>query len=340
MKKFVSLLIAIILLSSALAGCDFSIIDNWMSNISTTTLTTKNESEIEWEEKVYWKGDINENFVPGEVIVVLDKAISELNKVHSKEFFVGVEIEEINDLTYRSDSIPHDVGNDFHQILSLTLFEKTKEAVVNAIKIIELITGVKGAQPNYIYEISSTTPNDPLYSFANNCDDQWGLEKINVEKVWDFTTGSCDVRVGVIDTGISLHNDLKNNYYFINGVEDYSNALDFFSSNNDTPVINVQDNHLHGTHVAGIIGAEGNNEEGISGVVWNVSLVQMRIGNYSFDTNSIVNALKWATSVWDTNARIDIINFSGEGDNPDLSFEIAIRDYCNKGGLFVCLLRR
>ena len=157
MKKFVSLLIAIILLSSALAGCDFSIIDNWMSNISTTTLTTKNESEIEWEEKVYWKGDINENFVPGEVLVVLDKAISELNKVHSKEFFVGVEIEKINDLTYRSDSIPHDVGNDFHQILSLTLFEKTKEAVVNAIKIIELITGVKGAQPNYMYEISNIT---------------------------------------------------------------------------------------------------------------------------------------------------------------------------------------
>lgn len=178
MKKLISLVLVVIIICPSLYGCDFSYVDDWISNI----FTTQNEPEIEWEEKIYWKGNINENFVPGEVLVILDKAISELNKVHSKEFFAGVEIEEIIDLTYRSDPSLVDVGDDFNQMLYLKLVEKTKEAVVNAIKIIELIPGVKAAEPNHIYTISSTTPNDPLYSFASNCDDQWGLEKIDVEK--------------------------------------------------------------------------------------------------------------------------------------------------------------
>lgn len=155
--------------------------------------------------------------------------------------------------------------------------------------------------------------------------------------MWDFTTGSYAVRVGVMDTGISLHNDLKNNYYFIDGTENYSNALDFLTSNTEDPIINAQDAYYHGTHVAGIIGAEGNNDKGISGVNWNVSLVQMRVGeSISFSINAIVNALKWATDNWDTNLRSKIINFSGAGESPNSLLETAIRDYCNKGGLFIC----
>ena len=267
MKKLICLLLVVLMICTVLLGCDWKNLLNW-SNTSSSTTTF--EPEIEWEEKIYWQGDINDNFLPGEVIVLLDKSISELNKVHTKEFFAGVEIEEIRDLTRRSDSSSQDVGDDFHQILHLILVEKTKEAVVNAIKIIELIPGVKAAEPNSLLTITNTTPNDPLYSFASNCDDQWGLERINVEKVWDFTTGSSDVRVGVMDTGISLHNDLKNNYYFINGIENYSNALDFLTLNTEDPIINAQDAYYHGTHVAGIIGAEGNNGEGISGVNWDV----------------------------------------------------------------------
>lgn len=72
------------------------------------------------------------------------------------------------------------------------------------------------------------------------------------------------------------------------------NAYDFYSSSIDDPVINRTDISGHGTHVAGIIGAEGNNNLGITGVNWNISIVQMRVGTTGFNRSAVVKALNWA----------------------------------------------
>lgn len=324
MKKIISLVLIVIILCSAISGCFF---DDIIKQIGFTTINPEYEG-IVWEEKIYWEGDINDDFEPGVVLVILDKAISEPNKIHSVDFFVGVDIESIKDLTYRS--YPDSVADkeNFNQILSLNLVQKTKEAVISAIEIIEKIVGVKYVSPNGIDPPEMTYPNDEYFSYTAGTDDQWALDSIEAPWVWDFTAGSSGIRVGVIDAGISSHMDLNGNYLD-------NDALDFYSSAT-YPSLGKLDINSHGTHVAGIIGAVGNNNEGISGINWDVSLVQMRVGENGFDRNSVVEAIKWASDHWDTSERIHIISYSSGVYDPRPQYEEAIREYCSKGGLFIC----
>lgn len=125
----------------------------------------------------------------------------------------------------------------------------------------------------------SVVPNDPL---LNN---QWGLSNTSSYGAWASTIGSKDVVVAVIDSGIDLtHQDLKNNVWINpgeipndgidnegNGYIDDINGWNFFNNTNV-----VQDNYGHGTHIAGIIGAEGNNSLGIAGINWHVSIMPLK----------------------------------------------------------------
>lgn len=133
-------------------------------------------------------------------------------------------------------------------------------------------------------------PNDPLYSVvAPNARDQVGSnapQLINAAEAWNLTTGSTDVVVAVIDSGIDLeHPDLAPNLWtnpgeiagnFIdddgNGFIDDVHGWDFVENDN-----RPQDDNGHGTHVAGTIGAAGNNGAGVAGLAWNTSLMVLRI---------------------------------------------------------------
>jgi hypothetical protein len=125
----------------------------------------------------------------------------------------------------------------------------------------------------------SVAPND---SFLNN---QWALGSISAYGAWSQTVGSKNVVVAIIDSGIDLnHADLKDNLWTNpgeiadDGIDNESNGYiddvygwNFYSNNND-----VQDRYGHGTHIAGIIGAVGNNAVGVAGVNWNVSLMTLK----------------------------------------------------------------
>ena len=165
MKKLLGLILALTILSSCLAlvGCNVfgELFDTTSTQSSTTTTTTGSSSdtgEIVWEEKQYVDLTLRDDFYPGGVIVLLDRRISEPNKVHEKEFFVGVEIEEIVDLTPRSN--PVDPDEDFHQILWIVLVDKSKEAVIEASIILMEIQGIVTAHPDY-YVYPEIVPNDP-----------------------------------------------------------------------------------------------------------------------------------------------------------------------------------
>ena len=158
---------------------------------------------------------------------------------------------------------------------------------------------VEFAHPNYIAEPVSTTPNDSSFSLL------WGLHNtgqtvngvagtpdadIDAPEAWDVTQGSTAVTVGVADTGIAYdHPDLAANIWAnpgesgagkeTNGVDDDGNGriddfrgYDFVSGDNDP-----MDDHGHGSHVAGTIGAVGNNGTGVTGVNWRVRLAPLRI---------------------------------------------------------------
>ena len=327
MKKLISLLLVLMLISTALVGCDWSNIlkqnDTTATITTTSTVPTSNDSQnIIWEEKIIWEGDVDANFVVGELMVVLDKAISAPNKVHSPDFFVGVDIVEIYDCTKRKD--PENVWEDFHQILHLRLADTydTKEKTLEAMRILAPILGIVSVSPNMILSWDYT-PNDTFFNNSTGIWDQWGHEKIQVEKAWDFTTGTSEIKVGVLDKGISEHIDLNDNYVI-------SNAADFYDETTATPYFNKIDLDGHGTHVAGIVGATGNNSIGVCGVNWDISIVQLRaIGS---ETGlATINAIYWAMDYG-----VDIVSLSASAYYPLPDIEQAIRDYCNQGGLFIC----
>lgn len=272
------------------------------------------------EEKIYCNATIDQEFAGGTVLVVLDRNVGAINKVHDKSFFAGVSVEKVVDLTAitnyetakTSDDIVSQIDEEnFRQILRLELSNDSKEYVLQAIEELEKIDGIIYAGPNYISNSFDATTSDDLF-FAS----QWGLDKIEIEEAWDITTGSSQVRVGVIDSGIASHPDLNANVIA---------GWDFCNEN----AITSDDSTGHGTHVAGIIGAVGDNAEGVSGIMWNVSLVPLQITtNDLFVMNDIIEAITYAT-----NNNIPIINCSIGTYEYDYAYLQAIANY---PGLYVC----
>ena len=141
------------------------------------------------------------------------------------------------------------------------------------------------AEPNH-YVYPAVTPNDPSF------DQQWGLHNtgrsggtadadIDAPEAWNVTTGSDEVVVFVIDSGVDYnHPDLAANMWRNpgevagDGIDNDGNGYvdDVHGINAIADSGNPMDSSGHGTHVAGIIGAVGNNGRGVSGVAWNVKI--------------------------------------------------------------------
>ncbi len=162
-----------------------------------------------------------------------------------------------------------------------------------AIDLLQSDPDVEYAEPNYLMEGDSAcssspcTPNDTLYSDPGN----WGFANIGAPQAWTVTTGDSSLVVAVIDSGIDYnHPDLANNkwtnqaeasgtpaFYGYNAVADIGSGglcpppASSFPIDDDTSVLG------HGTRLAGIIGAVGNNSTGIAGVNWNVKLMPIKV---------------------------------------------------------------
>ncbi len=155
--------------------------------------------------------------------------------------------------------------------------------------------------------------NDP------NMKKSWGNSSIDTQKAWRITQGSKKITVAVIDTGVDVnHPDIKANLW-VNKNESKNNRLGFvgdihgwnFVDNNS----NLTDNHGHGTHIAGIIGAVGGNGIGISGVAPKVSLMILKYYDpLSTHNNNLKNTILAFEYAIQNGA--DIINYSGGGTSP------------------------
>lgn len=167
-------------------------------------------------------------------------------------------------------------------------------SVEHALDILKNDPDVEWAEPNYLRH-AYAIPNDAFF------DEAWGLNNtgqvingtngiddadIDATEAWDITTGNTSIIIAVIDSGIDYnHPDLKDNIWIneveLNGVDgeddDNNGYIDDirgwnFADNNNNPM----DSNSHGTHVAGIIGAGGDNATGISGVCWNVKIMPLK----------------------------------------------------------------
>ena len=183
-----------------------------------------------------------------------------------------------------------------------------------AISYYQFQADVEYVEKNFIYRIDETMPNDP--SFAQqyawkNTGQTGGTSGADVRATlaWDKTRGNSNVVVAVIDTGVDyLHQDLQLNMWTnpgeanlcSNGVDDDGNGFvddcrgwNFVSDNNDP-----RDDHNHGSHVAGTIGARTDNGMGVAGANWAVQIMPIKAFNSSGAGTlaDIIPAIDYATA--------------------------------------------
>ena len=266
------------------------------------------DANITFEPKIYCDLNANDDFSLDSVLVMIDKNLSDVNKVFENSFFGNLNIFNIEDLTYRENwnSGVDTKKDNFRQTLKLQLDLQTKEQIIESVKSLEKIEGIVCASPNYIGKRGLAAINDEYYYR------QWNLNEsngINVAKAWNFTYGTNEVKVGILDTGITQHADLNDN--LVNGISYIDD--------------NTSDYARHGSHVAGIVGAVGNTI-GISGVSRRVSLVPLKF-------NGNIGDIQLALTDAERND-IKIVNMSWWNfpNNPILKNAID-----NYDGLFVCI---
>ncbi len=191
---------------------------------------------------------------------------------------------------------------------------------------------VEYAEPNGIVH-ADMTPNDPLYSRQ-----QWYYDEIGASKAWDVETGKPYIIVAVLDTGVDItHPDLKGAIWTNpgevagNGVDDDGNGcVDDVNGCNfmrapasstacatvPEPNGNIDDDDGHGTFVAGIIAARGNNGIGVIGMAPNVTIMPVKVldcqgaGTFLEAAEGILYAAKEGANVIN-------ISFGSGADSPD-----------------------
>ena len=219
--------------------------------------------------------------------------------------------------------------------------------VGDALKILGEREEVLYVEPNYKYKAHSVIPNDPMFNLLwnlHNTGETGGTAgaDVNAPQAWEIATGGDrETIVAVIDTGVDYrHPDLAANMWINKaesngspGIDDDRNGYiddiygyDFCNSDGD-PI----DDNGHGTHVAGIIGAVGNNGIGVVGVCWKVKIMAVKFldeGGSGYDSDAIA-AVQYATLMG-----AKVMN-SSWGDGYSRSLEDAIRATGNKGILFI-----
>jgi len=172
-------------------------------------------------------------------------------------------------LKFKTDEIANTIGGRTSS--TYPAFDMAEIAISEDVGVKEAVGYLNGmdevitAEPNYLMEFQKI-PNDPGY------DSLWAMPTIDAPEAWDITTGSEEVVVAVIDTGIDYtHPDLRENMWTSDEGHHGYNAV------NDSYY--PMDDYGHGTHVAGTIGAVGDNDQGVVGVNWDVSLMGIKIGD-------------------------------------------------------------
>ena len=275
-------------------------------------------------------GKAMSSFNIGELLGIEDKIESSSVMFHQK----AIEASVLNSQKMKAVYMSKGMTNPKDPLTMKNIFVlKTLNVQENILMLIEEIKNnpnVEYAEPNYIYSIDDfevgetiydeTTDNDseqessetsdatidvddPLYSSQTN------ITSTNIDDVWEqYTTGDGSQVIAILDTGGDYtHPDLEANTWInteeLNGVEGYDDdgngyiddirGWDFINLDN-APL----DDNMHGTHVAGIAGAVGNNGIGIAGAAWNVKLMHLKVFQSTGvgDLQTIAEGVEYASS--------------------------------------------
>lgn len=203
------------------------------------------------------------------------------------------------------------------------------------------------AEPNYVLVQTETLPDDPQFPSFWNLENTGQLggtydADIDAPEAWGLTTGAADAVIGLIDTGIDYsHPDLASNIWTNvgeipndgldndgNGYIDDFLGWDFVNGDNDP-----FDDNGHGTHVAGILAAAGNNSRGVTGVTWNSKIMPLKFldSNGAGTTADAITAISYATTMClrGVNIRLTNNSWGGGAYSQALSDAIEASGQCN-----------
>jgi len=267
--------------------------------------------------------NIIDPYVPDQIIVKFDDNLkaSDMEEIISP--LGGKLLEEIPQLKYWLLQVP--TGQVTNILASL---QSNSKIIV--------------AEPNYTAQTFST-PDDPDYTKQDY------LTNIQAQHAWDITTGSSDVFIAVIDTGLEVdHPDLSSKIWVNKGEDGYDNQGRAKRNNQVDDDGNgyvddwqgwnaidnngeLQDENGHGTHVAGIAAAEANNHQGIAGISWGARLLPIKAldksgnGSYALIAKALVFAARHGAQV---------INLSAGGTGSSQLLKAAI-DYADASGSLI-----
>lgn len=197
--------------------------------------------------------------------------------------------------------------------IGVRILQVPAEAEARVIAALSRNPNFEFAEPDYIASIV-LAPNDPYYATY-----QWHLPKVSAPTAWDATTGSDGVTLAVVDSGVqATHPDLAGRvlagYDFVNG--DFDPA----------------DDNGHGTAVAGVAAAQGNDGIGVAGAAWNISILPVKVMNSSGSGSysAIANGITYAA---DRGARV--INLSLGGTSASSTLQNAVSYAWNKGCVII-----
>lgn len=286
-------------------------------------------------------------YVPNEVLVKFKEGTEDLPVKTTISSIQGNVItylkQTVAALDWNSSTRAHLSFLDDPYLLHITVPDSI--GTEKAISILRQIPCVQYAEPNVkLYFFTNDTHFSKLWGL-NNTGQTGGTVDADIDapEAWNIFTGSSEITVAVIDTGIDYnHEDLAENIWTNpgetgggketdgvdndgNGYVDDWHGWDFYSGNNDP--MDAYDPVYHGTHVAGTIGAKGNNNKGVVGVCWNVKLMALKTWG---DIASSIPAIDYA-------AKMGAKGINASWGTPDYSQSLyeAIQRARAKGVLFV-----
>lgn len=212
---------------------------------------------------------------------------------------------------------------DTIEVLNAHLVTRTSGGGVEAAS---TMNGVLSAEVNFdIYLAEFKIPNDRYYGSHQ----WWHYEQIRLPQAWAVTTGDRSIRVAVVDTGISTeHQDLIANVNLDLGAS--------FVIGQDAK--DIEDEHGHGSHVSGTIGAVTNNEAGMAGIMWDVEIIPVKVFGPSGRASNweVVNGMLYAAGLLDDQEDkpsigrpADIVNMSLGGPGSEFQQDAVERAIAN-----------
>ena len=231
------------------------------------------------------------------------------------------------------------------------------------------MSSVEYAEPNYEIKLDdpiqkdesheglntgdeANQPNDPLFNeqwALNNSGADGGAKRADLDalKAWETTKGSDEVVVAVLDSGVDYtHVDLMSNMwtrpanvpaYTDDELGSFNDINGYDGTSADGAIRDPMDDNGHGTHCAGIIGAEGDNSEGVAGINWKVKIMPLKfLGRGGFgSTNDAIEAINYAIDRKKNGVNVRVISASWGSTSKSKALEDTIRAAGDAGILFV-----